>query len=490
VHSWTSALTKTLSRQTVKFGFEFRGFLFNDTRAPTGGGNFAFTPAFTQADPLRAAATAGHSLASLLLGLPANGAANFFPAVSMNQSYYSVFVQDDIRLSRNLTINLGLRYDLETPKNERYNRLSTFDQGEQSPLTARAGLDVRGGLRFLGVDGLSRGQWALDKNNFAPRFGFAYRITPHFVARGGYGIFFHQTVGQGGLVGNGNDGFATANTMVTTRDGGITPANRLSDPFPEGLAQPTGSSLGLLSRLGESLQQWDARFNTGYTQQFNFGLQREIPRLFLAEAAYVGSHSVGLPQVIALNQLGSSLLPLGNQLLTQVANPFFGLVSTGATAAAQVARGRLLRPFPQFENINFFTPIAQASFHSLQLRIERRFQNDFAFRVAYTIGKSLTDAGGTGIFGFNSLSTQDAYARRLEKSLSPIDTSQRFVMSYQWELPFGKGKRVLGGASGALDKIVSGWQVNGITSFQTGSPLGLTTAVNQTNALGARRGRT
>ena len=164
-------------------------------------------------------------------------------------------MQDDFRISSRLTLNFGFRWDLETPKTERYNRLSSLDLQVRSPLAERTGLDLRGGLRFLGVDGQSRQQWAKDWNNFAPRF----------VARGGYGIFFQQTVGQGGLIGNGDDGFGTTNSMVTSNDGGITAADRLNNPFPAGMSLPTGSRLGLTTLVGQSLRQWDRQFPMPYS---------------------------------------------------------------------------------------------------------------------------------------------------------------------------------------------------------------------------------
>lgn len=488
IHSAQANVTKTLSQQTLKFGFEFRAFLFNDMRAPGGGGNFSFNPAFTQADPLRTSATAGYGFASLLLGAPAGGSVQYFPAVSLNQDYYALFLQDDIRITPNLTLNLGLRWDLETPKTERYNRLSSFDSTVVSPLSKLTGLDVRGGLRFLGVNDFSRGQWAMDSNNFAPRIGFAYRISPRLVARGGYGIFFQQTVGQGGLVGNGNDGFGGTSTMVTTTDGGVTVKGRLSDPFPDGITQPTGSSLGLMTRLGESLQEWSQKLPLPYSQQYNFGLQHEIPGLFLIDASYVGRHAVGIPINLATNQMRPEYLQLQDQLLTQAPNPFFGIVTTGVMATANVTRNRLLRPFPQFDGISIYSPVAQENYQSFQLRVERRLTRGFGFLLGYTMGKSLTTAGGgTGMGGFNTPSIQNVYALSQERALSPNDVSQRFVFSYQWELPFGKGRMLFSGVHGVLDKIVSGWRLNGISTFQTGRPLSIGVQANQVQAFSGAR---
>lgn len=488
VHSAQASFTRTLTRQNLKFGFEFRSFLFNDTRSPRGGGDFAFNSAFTQADPLRANATAGHSIASLLLGLPSGGSAQYFPAVSLNQVYYALYVQDDFRMTSRLTLNFGLRWDLETPRTERYNRLSSLDLQVQSPLAAQTGLDLRGGLRFLGVDGVSRAQWEKDWNNFAPRFGFAYQIHPRFVARGGYGIFFQQTVGHGGLIGNGDDGFGTTNSMVTSNDGGITPADRLNNPFPSGMSLPSGSSLGLMTLVGQSLRQWSREFPMPYSQQYNFGLQYEFPRLFLADISYVGRHAVGIPVSRPLNQMAPEHLQLENKLLEKVTNPFYGIIKTGALAAAGVTRNRLLRPYPHFDAISLIAPYAHESYNSMQLRLERRLSRGFGVLLGYTIAKSLTNAGGGAAFsGFNSPAYQNVYDPRDNRSLSPNDISQRLVLSYQWQLPFGKGMWLFDGAKGVVDKLVSGWQLSGITTLQAGSPLAIGVQANQVQAFSGAR---
>ncbi|MBI1749926.1 MAG: TonB-dependent receptor, partial [Acidobacteria bacterium] len=452
VHSFQASGTRTLTRHSVKFGFELRAFLFNDARAPTASGSFSFNQGFTQADPLRANAVAGYSLASFLLGLPGSGSTQYFPAVSLNQNYYGLYVQDDFRVTQKLTLNLGLRWDLETPKTERFNRLSSFDPMAASPLAKASGLDLRGGLRFLGVADRSREQWEKDWNNFAPRFGFAYRITPRFVARGGYGIFFSQTVGQGGLVGNGDDGFGNTNTLVASNDGGVTPAVQLSNPFPNGLVLPSGASQGLLTLVGQDLRQWDSRFNTPYSQQYNFGLQYEFPGLFLTDVSYVGRHAIGIPIRLSINQMPAGFLSLGSRLLENVPNPIFGLIDAGPLAARTVTRNRLLRPYPQFNNIFLNTPIGQESFNSLQFKVERRFSRGFSALMSYTIAKSLTNSGGGGggPFGFNTPSIQNAYDLRGERSLSPVDVSQRLVVSYLWKLPFGRGRAILGDASAVV----------------------------------------
>ncbi len=210
--------------------------------------------------------------------------------------------------------------------------------------------------------------------------------------------------------------------MVTTLDGGITVANRIGNPYPEGLVKPLGSKPGLLAQLGLALQPWSNHLTGPHTQHYNFGLQRELPGGMLVDIAWVGSHSVGLPIAIPENQLQPQYLSLGSQLLTQVKNPFFGFITTGA-------QNLLLRPFPQFSDISFYSPIAQATYNSMQLRMERRFKNDFGFLVSYTFSKALTNTRNTGIFGFQTPQIQNLYNLAGEKAISPIDVTHRIVVS-------------------------------------------------------------
>jgi len=217
--------------------------------------------------------------------------------------------------------------------------------------------------------------------------------------------------------------------MVTTLDGGITVANRIGNPYPEGLVKPLGSKPGLLAQLGLALQPWSNHLTGPHTQHYNFGLQRELPGGMLVDIAWVGSHSVGLPIAIPENQLQPQYLSLGSQLLTQVKNPFFGFITTGALSQPTIAQNLLLRPFPQFSDISFYSPIAQATYNSMQLRMERRFKNDFGFLVSYTFSKALTNTRNTGIFGFQTPQIQNLYNLTGEKAISPIDVTHRIVVS-------------------------------------------------------------
>jgi hypothetical protein len=449
-------------------------------------GTFNFDGRFTSTNPLAIQPNSGQSIASFLLGVPASGTIDFMPAISISYRYMGLYFQDDMKVSSKLTLNLGLRYELQTARNERYNRLSWFDTNAPNPLGPQVGIpNLKGGLEFAGVGDNPSRQEITPMNNFGPRFGFAYNMTPNTVLRGGYGVFFLPVTGDDIGRSLGGEGFFATTTFLSSTDGGITPANYLSNPFPNGLIQPTGSSKGLASQLGQDLQTVLRDNRTAYAQEFNFDIQRIAPGNILIDAAYAGNKGSKLPVNIQFNQLPDQFLSQGSALLNQVANPFAPFVSVGTLSQPKVAQGQLLRPFPQFGNVSG-NALHAGSFiyHSFQLKVERRFSQGFSFLAAYTVSKNIGDSVSRLANSIANPGYQDSNNRRSERSLSNVDIPQRMVFSYGWELPFGPGKPLLNGGSAALAHLVGGWQINGITTFQRGVPLGLTTSANQTNSFG------
>jgi len=485
-HAWQGNLTKVLTKHEIKAGVDLRFIPVNELQPSAPQGVFNFDGRFTSEDPLRATATSGFSVASFLLGLPSSGSMDFNPAISISNKYYGVYFQDDIKLNPKLTLNLGLRYELETPRNERFNRLSWFDPEVASPLGPQAGIaGLRGGLQFVGVDGHSRRQKETDKNNWGPRFGFAYSLNPKTVVRGGYGVFFLPTTGDDTGRNLGGEGYFANTSFLSSLDGGITPADRLSNPFPRGVAQPPGNSLGLLTLVGQDITTVLRTDRSAYAQEWNLNIQRELPGNLLFDMAYAGNKGAKLPINIQLNQLPDQYLALGSALLDQVPNPFYPLIKVGVLSQPKVARGQLLRPFPQFGAINLRGVRAGNSiYHSMQLKVERRFSGGFSLLAAYTVSKLITDTPSRLAINFASPEFQNSNNRRAERSLANIDIPQRLVLSYNWELPFGPGKPFPSGLGGAAAKLLGGWQVNGITAIQSGPTLGLQTSVNQTNSFG------
>ena len=483
-HSVQANVTKVTSRHNIKVGADYRVMLLNEFEPVISQGQFFFDGRFTSSDPLRIPANSGHSIASFLLGHPNSGNVDIQPPISVNYRYFGGYVQDDFKVNQKLTFNLGVRYEVETGRGERYNRLSFFDSNAANPLGARVGIsDLRGGLRFVGVDGNGIRQKQTNQNNWGPRFGFAYQLNARTVIRGGYGLFFLPNTGDGAGPANANEGFTAVTQFVGSLDGGITPADRLSNPFPRGVLRGPGSSRGLLTQLGQNLTTVRFGDPSAYSQAYNFNIQRELPGNFLFDIAYAANKGTSLPVSQENNQLADQHLALGSQLQAQVPNPFRDFVSVGTLSQPTVARGQLLRPFPQFTGVTQRDVRTGFSiYHSIQMKLEHRFSNGFSFLGAFTAAKQIGSPLAHTVVSDQGF--QNNNQRQLDRSLSGFDVARRIVFSGTWELPFGKGHALLGSAQGPLQVVAGGWQVNAIVTLQGGFPLGIGTAANLTNSFG------
>jgi TonB-dependent receptor-like protein len=370
----------------------------------------------------------------------------------------ALYVQDDFRVSSRLTLNLGLRYEYESPRTERFNRTTRgFGFGLPSPLQV-PGLRLTGGLLYAGVDGRARGIYDSDRNNFAPRIGFAFSLDRKTVLRGGYAVSYIPVIGS-----VFSDGYSNSTPWVASTDGGLTVINRLSNPFPNGLVPPAGNSLGLLTLAGQGVSFLEPADRSPIFHNWQFDVQREIPGQVLIEAAYVGSRGVRL---IApgenLNQVRRDDWALGSALKQQVTNPFFGVLTTGSLAGSTVAREQLLRPYPQFTGVSRSNPAyGNSVYHSLQLKLEKRLAHGVTALISYTASKNLSDLNGT----------QNAYDRRPERAVSDIDVPQRLTIAGAFELPFGRRRRFLSQAPRALDLAIGGWQAYTFQTYQGGFAL-------------------
>ena len=485
-HTWQGGLTKVLAKHTIKAGVDYRFIPIGELQPNSPQPQFNFSAAFTQANPLSASSTSGNSIASFLLGYPSSGSVDSTPAISISYRYLGAYVQDDYRVNTKLTLNLGVRYELETARNERYNRLSWFDPSVPNPIGSAVGLpNLTGVLEFAGLDGNSTRQKQTNVNNWGPRFGFAYSPAATTVIRGGYGLFYLPATGDDQGTNLGASGFFATTTFVSSLNGGINPADNLSNPFPNGILQPPGGSAGKLSQLGQDLVSVYHKDRSAYAQEWNLDVQKQIPGSILIDLAYAGNKGTALPVDIQANELPDRYLSMGSALLQQVSNPFFGVVTSGPLSSKTVAAGQLLRPFPQFNGVNIRgVREGNSIYHALQLKAERRFSKGFSILAAYTFSKAITDAGSRLSINFANPGIQDSNNLRGERALANFDVPQRFVLSYNYELPFGPGKPLLSGVGPVIGNIIGGWQVNGITTLQRGVPLGLGTSINQTNSLG------
>jgi len=496
-------LTEIKGKHTFKFGGEYRHFQVNQSGGSFnfGGGAFGFTNQFTARDPQNTG-TGGAAFADLLLGAPsASGgfSGNFNSTQLENISpttfqwgYYATYIQDDFKVSPKLTLNLGLRYDYEQPPVERFNRQNRgFALSQTNPLAAAARnasttdcpscANLTGGLLFAGVGGQPRGAFIKDRNNFQPRIGVAYQMNEKTVLRGGYGLFYFPSAEYGGA-----SGFSVTTPFSGTLTGGganqfIPRTDAFNNPFPNGLAQPTGSSLGQLTQVGSSINFSNPSRTIPYIHQFSAGIQRELPFRTKLDVSYVGSRSRGIltgdqqgAGARNLNVLSAAQIAQGRAdpsfLTATVANPFAGLIPGNATLnAPTIARRFLLVPFPQFLSsqsgggvFEFAENVGKLWYNSLQASLEKRLSRGLVGVVSYTFSKNI------GALGF--LNDQDAAPT---KSVVDFDSPHALVVSGVFQLPFGRGQRFFGGVGKAANLLIGGFEYTLNAQYRTGIPVNL-----------------
>jgi len=477
-------VTHTRGSHVLKAGFEGRLFRSGGFRPSLP--SFTFSQGLTQGpNPLQGSATAGHSMASFLLGLAGAGNAQYNATQDIQTIYYGAFLQDDYKITPKLTLNLGLRYESENLRTDRYDRLNVMDYDSPSPLKAPGLGPLYGGLAFVNVNGLPREQADIT-HTLSPRFGFAYQLMQKTVLRGGYGIFVSPRTGWD-YNQLGQTGFSSTTPHVASADG-VTVSSYYSDPFPNGFVAPTGSSLGLLTNVGGAIGAPDSSQEAVTMQHWNMSLQRQLPGDIGLDFSYAGSRGTHLWQNLQLNQLADQYLGLKSELQRVVPNPFRGIIpSNQALGGATTTYGQLLRPYPHFTGMNTTGSTSGSStYHAMEIRAEKRYSQGLNFLVAYTFNKMIDDgAPGARIAWIGDVPNfQNNNNRRLERSLNSQQGPQRFTIAAGYELPFGRGKALGGTASGAMNALIGGWQINWLSQFQSGIPLSLTTQVNNTNSYG------
>ena len=461
--SYQANLQRAQGRHQIKVGGEFRVYNENQWTSGYSGGLYQFNRGFSQANPTAGDAASGEEFASFLLGYPAAGQMDLAIDPAYQSHYYTVFAQDDIRLSSRLTVNLGFRWDYETPTHERYNRMVRgFAFDEASPL-ASAVPGLTGGLRFAGSEGDSRYSFQPDRNNFQPRIGAAWQLAPKWVLRGGYGLYYMATFG-----GQASTGYSATTSMVSSADAGLTPRVNMTNAFPGQLVQPAGSSLGLSTNLGQAADFFYMNRGTPLAHQFSVGLQHLLPWGMVAEASYSGNLTRRYPVDVNLNSIPKDELGRPSTYYTeQVANPLQGLLPQNSSRnGATIAREYLLVPFPQFTNVTMRNiPIGRNDYHALQTRLAMRYRNGMTLNFGYVWSKTLEERSFLNAQDFN---LADIDSSKLERRLAEFDVPHRFTAMLTYELPFGRGRTFGTGAKGIVNKVISGWQVNMIATLQSG----------------------
>jgi hypothetical protein len=450
--SFSETLNKTVGSHALKFGGEARVQRDNYDFPTSSSGSFAFTKGFTQRNPLAADAASGNAFASFLLGYPASGSVPINPSFAYQHLYYGLFLQDDWRVSRKLTLNLGLRWDYESPTSERFNQLNaSFDRTSPSPFQA-PGLQLKGGLLFVSQD--NRLPYECDLNNFGPRAGVAYQLTEKTVMRGGYGLSYLPAFDPGTA-----NGFSVSTPYVASTDGNLKPANTLSNPYTAGLVQPVGSSQGLGTLVGQGFTFYDTNVKIPVNHQFSFGIQREIPWGMVVDVSYIGSRTRSLNTAKGINEISAADLARGAAYLNEhVPNPFAGRLPGTAINGATVVRSQLLRPFPQFTGLTEDRrTIGRAWYNSLQVRLEKRLAQGFHYLLSYTFSKNMEAVG--------YLNAQDPIGQ-LASVVTGDYAPHRLMISGGYDLPLFKNSNRL------LRNIAGGWKVNGIAALQSGVPVG------------------
>lgn len=471
-YPFVNTITRTSGNHNWKFGGEVRLIRVNVWEARNAG-TFNFNAGFTQGPVATTASnSAGYGFASFLLGAGTTGNTLIqgWKNVAAQSFYYAGYAQDDWRITRKLTLNLGVRYDYDSPRTERYNRMNFFDLNAPSPLASKqtAFPNLKGGVSFVGVGDNPRHQYFKDLNNLAPRLGLAYQLNEKTVVRAGYAhIFGPSNQAAQGTV--GPFGFRIEYPWQTTNDNGLTPFNLLRNPYPNGFRALPGAADGLLTQVGANLQSVLQDTLTPWSQQWNVNVQRQLPWQMNLEVAYVGTRGLQLSRNgedgLSLNQLDPKYLSLGSALNQSVDNPFFGLGTLGFFPSRTTTRAQLLRPYPQFTDlIPLYSSGASSNYHALQVTFGKRLARGLMVDANYTWAKNIEEG----------LTHQDSYNIRGDRGLATIDIAHRFVVSYLYELPFGKGRKFGANAASVLDAFIGGWQFNGITTFQSGTPLTIT----------------
>lgn len=478
--NFQDVLTKIQGSHTLKMGGEYRLLRGDNRQTSNPSGNFSFTSALT--GNIATPAGTGSAVASMVLGAVRSATIDVSQGLSMKAYTATAFIQDDWKVTRRLTVNIGLRYDFQQQPMETHDRLLNFDPSQVSSVSG-----LRGAVVYAGVDGQPR-QWSANNyKNFGPRFGFAYDLLGKgtTVLRGGYGVYYPLNFYSANF-GSAGTGFSSMSTAYNPAGNNFNyQALQLKDGFPFAPLQPLGVNGGPDAFLGQSVKFTEHSKGSPMAQQWNMNLQHQLPGSWLIEVGYSGNKGTHfMSGIYDLNQLNPEYLSLGRSLLDSVPNPYAGRVP-GALGAATITRRQSLLAFPYYTSVNVINPRAGNYFSNLfLLSVEKKTRSGLSVLFSYTGGKVISDSlvVPQSDFGENSarLSAYQngLYNRRLDRAVDPQDISSRAVISAVYELPFGAGKR-WGSSNGILSRVAGGWMLNTIGTMQTGQPLAITGANNQ-----------
>ena len=506
-NQWDIAPAFTLTRgtHTIKAGADLNYAAIAIGNTGMANGEFTFNRTATQHYPLHSVnASDGNEIADLLLGTPDAGFIDWDPSFYRTWPYYGLFVQDDWKIAHNLTLNVGLRYDVQIPFKERDNHTNTgFDFNAVNPDSAKIvaawtadyaawnkanptkpyypapPAQILGGVTFL-QPGQSRRPFQTDWTDIQPRIGLAWELAPKTVLRTGFGIYYQPGVSTSAVGSDYTDGFSQQTPYIASADGinystGLTGPYSLANPFPNGLVNPQGSSLGLYTDLGNAVNFDGKQHVIPRTYEYSFGLQRMMPWQVRIDASYVGSLTVHYPVTYNMDYVPLATYQAAYKtnaiLSTSVPNPMYGILPANSTfgASSNISVQDLNYPYPEFNGVNMQTnPWGHYRYDSLQLRAEKRY-----------LASDSRVGGVTTVFSYTFSKAFQTTVREANWDLSlPItheltayDKPQSIAFSGVWMIPFGKARHFLSHPPKGLGAVVDGWQTSWTYRFTSGIPV-------------------
>ncbi len=494
---FNGALTKLSGTHSYKFGGDYRRLGVKSLNYGASTGSFTFTGTYSN-----------NSLADLLLGYPQSGTLPLNIQLNGFVDYYAGFAQDDWHINDRLTLNYGIRFERETGMREENDQQTVgFDTEAVSPLNDRANVidpitgqrrTVLGGLIYAGVNGAPTEQGNQPAVKVSPRVGAVFSLNEQTVLRGGWGLYYAPwNYPAAGTTGWGQIGYSATTEMPQTQ--GV-PSVSLSNPFPNGIVQPSGSSLGLLTGVGGDVYFVDPNKGAPRAYQYSADLQRELPMGMSLTLGYTGLTGRELGwggsgnQTININQLDPKYqsLPVGDTVNTLVPNPFFGVAGAGQFASrATIEKGQLLRPYPQFRNVYMMQSTgAKSQYHAGIIQLRKRSTGVWGGNFSYTYSRLKDNQYGQSNYYSSSPGLQNEYVvvegspyydPDSEYGRSLLDSPHKIVVAPTVNLPFGAGHKWA--QSGVADYLLGGWSVTTVVTFQSGFPMGVSQNVTGTQFL-------
>ena len=487
-------LSKLAGSHNYKFGGDYRVIGVRSLNYGASTGTYTFTGTYS-----------GNAAADLLLGYPQSGNVPLNTELDGYVNYYAGYVQDDWRISDRLTFNYGIRIESETGMLEKNNNMTVdFDKTTPSPLNSLVNVvdpitgarrSITGGLVFAGQNGAPLEQGNQPAMKVAPRFGLVYSFNPKTVIRGGWGLYYSPwNYPAAGTNGWGQIGYSATTEIIQPQGAGAVPTITMSNPFPGGLVQPSGSGLGLLTGAGGEIRYVDPTKGAPRVQQYSADLQRELPWGMSVSVGYTGLTGSNLSwggssnATININQLDPKYQTSGFNTLQQVPNPFFGVAAAGQfSRQSTILAGQLLRPFPQFGDVFMLQSTgAHSQYHAGIIQLRKRSTGLWGGNFSYTYSRLNDNQFGEGNYYTSAPGLQNSYTvvpdspyynPDQEYGRSLLDSPHKVVIAPTVNLPFGDGQKYLNTSTWG-NRLLGGWSITPVITFSSGFPMGV--SQNQT----------